>query len=167
MAKVLVIGFGNPGRRDDGLGPALAALIARRKLPGVTVDSDYQLQVEDAAAIAEHDVVVFADASVDGPGPFSWRRLEPQADLSFTSHSVSPEALLHMAHDVFHASTEGYLLAIRGHEFEGFGEGLSTRAAAHLASAAAYLERVLREGRLDRSRNAADESCAASSTTRE
>ena len=72
-AKVLVIGYGNPGRLDDGLGPALAAAIESAAPAGVTVDADYQLTVEDAAAVAEHDVVVFADAAVDGPEPFYFR----------------------------------------------------------------------------------------------
>ncbi len=33
----VLIGVGNPYRRDDGIGPALAAAIAERELPGVTV----------------------------------------------------------------------------------------------------------------------------------
>ena len=48
--KVLLIGYGNPGRLDDGLGPALAAAVEKLAIPGVTVDADYQLNVEDAAA---------------------------------------------------------------------------------------------------------------------
>jgi DNA-binding response OmpR family regulator len=45
--RVLVIGYGNPGRLDDGLGPALAETLQRLDLPGVTVDADYQLTAED------------------------------------------------------------------------------------------------------------------------
>ena len=53
-ADILLIGFGNPGRLDDGLGPALADAIEKLALPGVTVESNYQLTVEDAAEIAKH-----------------------------------------------------------------------------------------------------------------
>ena len=68
--RVLVLGYGNPGRRDDGLGPRLAEELSRMGLPGVDVDSAYQLQAEDAAAVADHDVVVFVDAYVSCPDPF-------------------------------------------------------------------------------------------------
>ena len=34
---MLLLGYGNPGRLDDGLGPALAAQVERLALPGVTV----------------------------------------------------------------------------------------------------------------------------------
>ncbi len=138
-ARVLVIGYGNPGRLDDGLGPALAAALERLDLPGVTVDADYQLTVEDAAAVAAHDVVVFADAAVGGPEPFSFERLEPSAALSFSSHSVPPAAVLAMARDLFDAGTAGYMLGIRGYEFNEFGERLSKRARANLDAALEFL----------------------------
>ena len=61
--KVLLYGFGNPARGDDGLGPALAAAIEELAIPNITVDANYQLTVEDAADIAGYDAVVFADAA--------------------------------------------------------------------------------------------------------
>jgi hydrogenase maturation protease len=133
--RVLVIGYGNPGRLDDGLGPALAAAIEAAALPGVTVDADYQLSVEDALEVAQHDIVVLADADVSGPEPFSLRRLEPTPGVGFSSHSVTPGALLFLARDRFHARCEAWVLGIRGYEFDGYGEGLSPRAAANLAVA--------------------------------
>jgi hydrogenase maturation protease len=142
--RVLLIGYGNPGRLDDGLGPALAAAIERRGIGGVTVDADYQLTVEDAAAIAEHDVVVFADAAVAGPEPFSFRRIEPKPPMSFSSHSVEPEAVVALAHDLFGVRTKAYVLAIRGYVFNEFGEALSERARANLAAALRFIEPRLR-----------------------
>lgn len=143
--KVLVIGYGNPGRLDDGLGPALAGRIEGLGIPGVTVDADYQLLVEDAAQVAEHDIVVFADADTSCAPPFYFKQLTPVPALSFSSHSVRPEALLALAHDLFGAKTRGYVLGIRGQEFNEFGERLSDDATAHLEAAVAFLERALRE----------------------
>ena len=60
--RILLIGYGNPGRADDGLGPALADRIEALDLPGLTVESDYQLSIEHAALAAGHDIVIFADA---------------------------------------------------------------------------------------------------------
>ena len=49
---VLVIGYGNPGRMDDGLGPATIDELEKLAIDGVDLDADYQLTVEDAAAVA-------------------------------------------------------------------------------------------------------------------
>ena len=145
--KILLIGYGNPGRLDDGLGPALAAAIEKLAVPGVTVDPDYQLTVEDAEAVARHEVVIFADADTTGPAPFSFRRLQPERALSFTSHSVDPKALLGLARDLFGAETEAYVLGIRGYEFNEFDERLSPRARANLVEAVAFIEPILRSNR--------------------
>ena len=80
-AQLLVIGYGNPGRRDDGLGPAFADAIAELALPGVQVEVDYQLSVEDAAAAAAGERVLFVDADGAGREPFSVRRLAPVTGL--------------------------------------------------------------------------------------
>ena len=145
--KMLLIGFGNPGRLDDGLGPALADAIEKLALPGVTVESNYQLTVEDAAEIAEHEVVLFADADVGGAEPFWVERLYPGADdFSFTSHSVEPRAVLTLARRLFQAEPEAYMLGIRGYEFNDFGERLSKQAQANLAAAVEYVELSLRQG---------------------
>ena len=72
--KVLLIAYGNPGRLDDGLGPAVADAVQRIGLPSVTIESCYQLAVEHAEAAARHDVVIFADADASGPAPFRFDR---------------------------------------------------------------------------------------------
>ena len=143
--RVLVIGYGNPGRRDDGLGPALAEAVAKLGLEGVEVDADYQLTVEDAAAVADYDAVVFADADAAGPEPFGLRRVEPNGDLGFSSHGCRPSDVMALAADLFGATTKGYILGIRGYEFEEFGESLSGRAEANLAAAAEFLADTLRK----------------------
>ena len=52
--KILVYGYGNPGRQDDGLGVALVEeleqWVATEKIPGLDFDSNYQLNAEDALA---------------------------------------------------------------------------------------------------------------------
>ncbi|MDX9758997.1 MAG: hydrogenase maturation protease [Bacteroidota bacterium] len=146
--RILLIGYGNPGRLDDGLGPALAAMAETWTRDGLTVDADYQLTVEDANDVAMHEIVIFADASVNGPEPYHVEPVEPRQALSFSSHSVEPSALLHMAHSLFRSTTRGYILGIRGYEFNEFGEGLSPRAAENLAHAAEFLRRALEDPRL-------------------
>jgi hydrogenase maturation protease len=145
--RVLVIGYGNPGRCDDGIGPALAARLADLDLPGVRVDTNYQLNVEDAEAVADHDVVVFIDACLCSPPPFFLRELEPRAGtLEFTTHSLAPDGVLGLAHDVFGARTRGFSLAVRGYDFHHFGEVLSSEAQSNLDDALAFLTGALRPG---------------------
>ena len=149
MSKVLLIGFGNPGRIDDGLGPALADAIEKISLEDVTVDSNYQLTVEDSSAVADHDVVIFVDASVDCSEPFAFSKIEPKADISFTTHSIEPESVLGLAYQLFDAKTSGYLLGIRGYEFNEFGERLSDKAQNNLLEAIKFIEDVLRNQKFD------------------
>ena len=144
-ARVLVIGYGNPGRLDDGLGPALARAIERRNIAGVTVDANYQLTVEDAAAVAEHDVVVFADADAVGRAPFQFARVEPKPELSFSSHSIEPGALVALADGLSGRRTEAWLLGIRGYDFDELAEGLSPGARRNLDEALEFLAGFLRD----------------------
>jgi hydrogenase maturation protease len=136
----LILGWGNPGRLDDGLGPALVAAVGEAAPPGVTVESDYQLQVECAADVAQHERVVFVDADRSGAEPFWMRRLTPEnGRLTFSTHSISPETVLGLARDLFAVEPEAWLLGIRGYDFDGFGEGLSERAGTNLAAAVRFV----------------------------
>ncbi len=146
--KVLVIGYGNPARGDDGLGPAAIEAIEKLDIGGITVDADYQLTVEDAAQVAEHDVVIFIDAAMTGNVPYSFTRLEPKYQDSFSSHSIEPAAVLGLAKNLFHAHSEGYLLGIRGYSFPMFTETLTEKARENLIQAIAFLETALQSGSL-------------------
>lgn len=139
-AGTLVLAWGNPGRRDDGLGPAVAAALEALALPGVAVETGYQLEVEDAAELARYGRVLFVDADRAGEAPFQVRRLEPEAGgIGFTSHSVAPGRLLALGRELFGARPEAWLMGIRGYEFDEFGEGLSPRAQANLETAVGFI----------------------------
>jgi hydrogenase maturation protease len=139
--RVLVLCYGNPGRLDDGLGPALGAALEEHVLPGVTVDIDYQLTVEDAALAAEHDVVIFADAAVRGPAPFFFRPVPAaaQATVAFSSHGAEPAQVLALARELTGREPAGYALGIRGEAFDDFGESLSPSATDNLAAALRFV----------------------------
>ncbi len=136
--RVLVIGYGNPGRQDDGLGPAVAVVIEQLGRHHIAAFEAYQLNIEDAIDIARHDIVWFVDASLTGPAPYAVRDLSPGASIEFTSHILRPEALLAIARQVFGATPEAHLLAIRGYCFE-FVEGLTSGATDNLAAAISML----------------------------
>lgn len=143
--KVMVYGYGNPARGDDGLGPAMVAALEQLCLPDITVESGYQLAIEDAVVLSEHDSVIFVDADVSGPEPFRFDRVLPQHQTNFSSHSVAPGTLLALTDELFAKKVQGYVLGIRGYEFNAFLESLSPRAEKNLERALGFLLRALEE----------------------
>jgi hydrogenase maturation protease len=149
--SIFVLGYGNPGRQDDGLGPKAAEGIASLGLPFVSTDAAFQLNIEDAEAISGHDVVIFVDASVSAPEPFSFERLYPAGEVTFTSHSVSPGSILRLCTDHFGPAPEAYVMGIRGYSFE-FEEEMTAAARGNLEKALSFLSDFLLK-RLDGSRS--------------
>ena len=145
IRSVFVLGYGNPGRQDDGLGPRAAEGVGSLGLSFVTVDTAYQLNIEDAEVISGHDIVVFIDASVSAPEPFSFERVVPADSVTFTSHAVSPGSILRLCADHFGPPPEAWVMAIRGYSFE-FEEGLTEAARENLEEAAAFLTEFLTHG---------------------
>lgn len=140
----LVIGYGNPGRMDDGLGPALASRIARMGLEGVTTMADYQLTVEMAEVVSRSCLVIFADAASKGCEPFSFSEISLVAPAAWDNHRLEPSALLRIASALFGSAPSAYMLAIRGYKFDEFDERLSAKAESNLEQAAKWLEATLR-----------------------
>jgi hydrogenase maturation protease len=145
VAPSLVIGIGNPSRGDDALGPRLVERLEAQALPSVECVTDFQLQVEYALDLVGRERVVFVDATASGDAPFTLTPLAPSRDASFTTHALSPAAVL----DTYVALTglplpDVRVLAIRGYRF-GLGEPLSDEAAANLDVAWAAVSRYLDE----------------------
>jgi hydrogenase maturation protease len=115
----------------------------RERLPQALRDQlelleEYQLQIENALDLVGRDHVLFIDASLNCAAPFEVRQLQPQRDPSYTSHSLSPEALLQVFSDSQGcAPPPASLLAIQGQTFE-LGQPLSAAAQVHLEAAVAW-----------------------------
>lgn len=144
--RILVLGYGNPGRRDDGLGPAVVNAIAAEGWAGVTTWENDQLTIEDAIDIAAHDVVWFVDAARGGEEPVHEETVVPALEITFSSHILSPGTLLAIAQREFGAMPEAHLLAIRGYDFS-FEEGLTEAAVRNLAHAVELLGRRIAASR--------------------
>ena len=147
--NVLMLCYGNQGRLDDGLGAAFAAKMRERAPVGVTLELDYLLTVEHASDIAEHQVVIFVDAAVTGPEPFSFRSVTPVKVESFSTHLIEPGSVLELAYELFGAKTPGYSLGIRGYEFDNFGEKLSPQAERNLNAAVEFTLELLNSGEFE------------------
>lgn len=135
MAKLLLFGYGNPGRGDDALGPELISRIAQMHLAGVECQNDMQLQVEHVTDLNGCDQVLFIDADMSCAAPFEFSKINVARDDSYTSHAMSPCALLHAYRQVYREDApHSLLLRIRGYDFE-LGAPLTSRASDNLEEA--------------------------------
>jgi hydrogenase maturation protease len=103
-AGVLVIGYGNPLRGDDGIGLYAAELLADDpRLHGARVLTSHQLVPELAEDVSRASLVVLVDASMQGePGSLSVRRIEPRPATPATwSHQLDPETLADLAEALY------------------------------------------------------------------
>lgn len=145
LAPWLVFAIGNVSRGDDALGPLLVRELAAGAAAGVECLEEYQLQIEHVTDLHGRRGVVFVDADVACQPPC---RLEPVAaarDASFSSHAMSPAALLQAYADFYaEAPPPSWVLRIRGESF-GLGEAVSSAACAHLAAAQTALRAFLSE----------------------
>jgi len=145
--STLIYGYGNPGRQDDGLGNAFVDEMERwatsEKLEGITFDSNYQLNIEDAAAIAENDLVIFVDASTEDIEDFVLTPVNAETRVAFTTHAASPGYIVDLCRQLYERVPATYLMHIKGYEWA-FREGLSDKGRENLEKALHHMKSLLK-----------------------
>ncbi|MFA7270138.1 MAG: hydrogenase maturation protease [Sterolibacterium sp.] len=132
---ILIFAWGNPSRGDDALGPLFVEGIEAMNHPAVECQTDFQLQVEHALDLHGRERVLFVDASLTAAAPFSFSPIFPDKDASFTTHAMTPQAILHTYTQLESCPPPpSWLLAIRGESFE-LGEPVCPAAKLNLAAA--------------------------------
>ncbi|MCA9970129.1 MAG: hydrogenase maturation protease [Anaerolineales bacterium] len=133
---VLIVGYGNPLREDDGIG--WAAADALRNPPyairhTLTIETVHQLLPELAEQMSQADLVIFIDAAVAGaPGTIRHEVVAPlAAPPGAFSHHVGPAGLLEMAQVLYGRAPQTHLFTVTAARL-GYGEALSPTAAAAL-----------------------------------
>lgn len=140
MSKLLVFGYGNPGRGDDALGPLLIEQINQLELIDVSCLTDMQLLIEHASDLIGYQQILFVDADVSCDEPFEVTEIYPEKDDSYTSHALTPAALLFIFRQIYQRKApSSMLLRIRGYDFE-LGDTLSKQANYNLNAAFKYLQ---------------------------
>ena len=109
---MLVIGYGNDLRSDDGAGRAVADAIADRALPGVEVRSMSQLTPELSLEIAGRTTVVFVDADVDATELRTRRVVAGSAGDRVMTHHGDPATLLELTSTVGETPAEAFVVSI-------------------------------------------------------
>lgn len=143
--SLLLIGYGNTSRRDDGVAAyILERLLSRLGLnadelggeddvdpgPGIKVLFLHQLSPELAELAARYETVVFVDAHVEGSGwePLSLQPVPPVVEAGMVGHHLKPGVVIALAERLYGRKPEAFLLSVLGHDFD-FGESLSAETA--------------------------------------
>lgn len=140
---VLVIGYGNTLREDDGIGPAVAEGVAALHLPRVRAIIVHQLTPELAAHLVAVRVAVFVDAAVGGEAVTAVR-IEAASDGDVMTHAADPQGLLALGRAVYGRCPDAWLVTAAGKDF-GFREGLSDTGRNNANRALDRVERLIRE----------------------
>lgn len=138
---MLVIGYGNTLRSDDGVGPKVAEAVAALRLKGVETLACDLLTPELADPVSKADAVVFVDAAVDAPREVQLRPLAPADSSQIMAHAANPRTVLALARDVFGHAPKAWWLTIPAKNL-GIGEELSDLARQGFETAVAELKRL-------------------------
>ena len=130
--KTLIIGYGNDNRNDDGIGWFVIAELAKLGLPGVTLETAHQLEVDFAETVRDYDRVIFVDAAIP-ESPAAWWAVEviPGFESHAVAHFMTPGDVLGLCQTLYDRAPSGVAVCIRGYDFN-FGTAFSpeTRLAA-------------------------------------
>jgi len=143
-APLLIFAYGNPSRGDDALGPHLIDLLAESRAQHpewheFELLTDFQLQVEHSVDLEGRDLALFIDASVSCPSPFLFSAIQPAQDARYTTHEMSPQAVLQVFEKIYQRpAPSAFLLSVRGESFH-LGEPLSPAAVENRDAALALL----------------------------
>ncbi|GAB4210505.1 MAG: hydrogenase maturation protease [Coleofasciculaceae cyanobacterium] len=139
--NILVIGYGNTLRSDDGVGQAVAEAVKTWELPNVNSIAVHQLTPELVEPLASVDLAIFVDAySANEEQDVQLCPLEPAASGWTIGHSSMPRALLAIALALYNYYPQAWLVAIPAKNFE-LGDSLSPLAQGGMEQA---LEVILR-----------------------
>lgn len=135
--SILVIGIGNDGRQDDGLGWRFAEQVTALKNEEVDCEFRYQLQVEDVLPVCRYSKVFFVDATQENlPQGYEIKPCLPARHYFFSSHVQTPETILYLANELYSRQPEAYTIAISGEKW-GVGMKLSEAASGNMQQALA------------------------------
>ncbi len=122
---ILILGYGNPLRGDDGLGWSAAERLAG-VIEGADVRAVHQLTPEMAEPVSRADLVIFVDAACDNnQGEVQVQEIRPRVSPSDAfSHQLTPDVLLTIAEKLYGRRPKAYLASVGAGSFD-YGDRLS------------------------------------------
>jgi hydrogenase maturation protease len=154
LNHILLVGYGNPDRQDDGVAwHILQAIAVKLGLPAsLSYEDEFpindrldfafylQLTPEMAEDISAYDRVCFLDAHT-GEIRVPVRLIEVQSEFQHSpfTHHLTPQSLLSMCETLYAKKPQAVLLSVRGYRF-GFARELSAESSALVPEAVSIIE---------------------------
>ena len=124
--KILVIGYGNTMRSDDGVGRYIAEVVQDWNDEYVHALSHHQLMPELVDTIAQYDSVYFVDAfQTDDHTDIVIEKLIAKQERESMNHTATPEYLLWLVHVLYKKNITAWIVKIPAPNME-FGERFSS-----------------------------------------
>lgn len=140
---VLVIGYGNSLRSDDGAGRKVAEILAQQQRTDLRCLSIHQLTPELATEIAQARAVIFADAIASEATAITVHSFQPTPSEAIDfGHTSNPQSLLALTQYLYQKRPPAWWVLIPGRNFE-FGEQLSASAERFVADACREIEQLI------------------------
>lgn len=123
---ILIIGYGNTLRSDDGAGQLVAEKIDNLQWENVRTIAVHQLTPELAFDIAESEKVIFIDAysCTENEAKLKVESLKIEEDQVILAHSINPKSLLNLSHKLYDKLPPAWWVLIPAINFD-FGENIS------------------------------------------
>lgn len=123
-----IIGYGNPQRRDDGIGPYVAGRVDKslKHRKGIRILILHQLEPDLVEELRHASAIILVDAAInDLKGGWQWIKVEPELrDFHYLTHHFKPSFLLGLLQSLYQKCPQTWLISVQGDNFE-FGEGLT------------------------------------------
>lgn len=139
--KTIVLGIGNIGRQDDGLGWVFLDFLKKEGITKTDIEYRYQLQIEDAELICHYNTVLFVDATKNNTKEgFYFDDCEPSGKFSFSTHELAPETILFLANKLYQHKPKAFVLGIQGYKWN-LKNGLTVEANNNLDKAKTFFNK--------------------------
>jgi hydrogenase maturation protease len=147
--SILVIGYGNPLRSDDGVGQQIAKEIAGWELPNVETIAVHQLTPELVELLARVDSAIFVDAySGTTDQDIQIRPLELAESGITTGHWCEPQVLLAMTQALYGSHPRSWWVMVPGVNFE-LGDACSSIAQQGIENGLQQIEQLIKLARTE------------------
>ncbi|MGD1701194.1 hydrogenase maturation protease [Dapis sp. BLCC M229] len=162
MSEILIIGYGNTLRSDDGAGQRVAELVAEWNLQNVRSLPVHQLTPELAEPISQAELVIFVDAypatseqglqvhqlctppsSHSSPSPSSPHTLLQRESQGLNiGHTVDPRSLLALSQFLYNNAPAAWWILVPAVNFE-FGESFSPKTTENIQYSLAQIRQII------------------------
>lgn len=127
--EICIIGYGNPLRRDDGIGAFVAESLRSVADRRTRILAFHQLDPLTLEDVQEADVLILVDATVeDLEDGIRWNRVRSEKPrFSHTTHHMKPSVFVGLLASLYHRAPETWVVSVKGEDF-GHGAGLTEKA---------------------------------------